>query len=89
MKHATIVGRYAMELFCGLDVGMAICVVDDKGKVALQTTVVTDPDAIKLALRPYLGRHQRVDQEAAVLSQWLYPELPKLGLPAVCPRKAG
>ena len=48
-----------MEFFTGLDVGMdetAICVVDDKGKVVLQTTVVTDPDAIKLALKPYLGR---------------------------------
>jgi len=46
-----------MEFFTGLDVGMdeiAICVVDDKGKVVLQTTVVTDPDAIKLALKPYL-----------------------------------
>jgi predicted NBD/HSP70 family sugar kinase len=36
-----------MEFFSGLDMGMdetAICVVDDKGKVALQVTVVTDPD---------------------------------------------
>ena len=36
-----------MEFFSGLDVGMdetAICVVDDKGKVMLQTTVVTDPE---------------------------------------------
>jgi predicted NBD/HSP70 family sugar kinase len=52
-----------MEFFSGLDVGMdetAICVVDDKGKVVLQTTVVTDPDAIKLALKPYLGRPRRV-----------------------------
>jgi len=52
-----------MEFFSGLDVGMdetAICVVDDKGKVALQTTVVADTDAIKLALKPYLGRLRRV-----------------------------
>src|SRR6266851_4757495 len=36
-------GRRAMEFFTGLDVGMdetAVCVVDDKGKVALETMVV-------------------------------------------------
>jgi transposase len=52
-----------VEFFSGLDVGMdetAICVVDDKGNVVLQTTVVTDPEAIKLALKPYLGRLWRV-----------------------------
>jgi transposase len=76
-----------MEFFSGLDVGMdetAICVVDDKGKVALQTTVVTDPEAIKLALKPYLGRLRRVGHEAGSWSPWLHPELLKLGLPAVC-----
>ncbi|MFZ8263774.1 IS110 family transposase, partial [Staphylococcus aureus] len=42
-----------MEFFCGLDVSMdetAICVVDDKGKVALEMSVVTEPEAIKTAL---------------------------------------
>jgi hypothetical protein len=51
-------GRRAMDFFSGLDVGLdetATCVVDDKGNVLLQTTVVTDPDAIKLPLQPYLG----------------------------------
>jgi transposase len=61
----------------------AICVVDDKGQVALQATVVTDPEAIKLALKPYLGR-RRVGHGAGALSPWLHPELLKLGLPAVC-----
>ena len=76
-----------MEFFSGLDVGMdetAICVVDDKGKVMLETAVVTDPEAIKLALKPYLGRLRRVGHEAGSLSPWLHPELLKLGLPAVC-----
>ena len=70
-------GRRAMEFFSGLDVGMdetAICVVDDKGGVALQTTVVTDPDAIKAALKPYLGRLRRVGHEAGALSPWLHRE---------------
>jgi transposase len=76
-----------MEFFCGLDVGMdetAICVVDDKGKVALEVAVVTDPEAIKAALTPYLGRLRRLGHEAGSLSPWLPPELLKLGLPAVC-----
>ena len=76
-----------MEYFCGLDVGMdetAICVVDDKGNVALEASVVTDPDAIKLALKPYLGRLRRAGHEAGSLSPWLHPELLRLGLPAVC-----
>ena len=76
-----------MEFFCGLDVGMdetAICVVDDKGEVALQVTVLTDPEAIKAALTPHLGRLRRVGHEAGALSPWLHPELLGLGLPAVC-----
>ena len=76
-----------MEYFCGLDVGMdesAICVVDDNGCVVLQTTAVTDPDAIKAALKPYLGRLRRLGHEAGSLSPWLHPALLKRGLPAVC-----
>jgi transposase len=80
-----------MEFFSGLDVGMdegmdetSICVVDDKGKLALEAAVITDPEAIKLALQPYLGRLRRVGHAAGALSPWLHPELLKLGLPAVC-----
>jgi transposase len=46
--------------------------------------VVTDPDAIKLSLKPYLGRLRRVGHEAGSLSPWLHPGLLRLGLPAVC-----
>jgi transposase len=46
--------------------------------------VVTDSDAIKLALKPYLGRLRRVGHEARALSPWPHPEFLKLGLPAVC-----
>ncbi|WP_316196015.1 IS110 family transposase [Bradyrhizobium sp. SZCCHNRI3052] len=76
-----------MEFFCGLDVGMdqtATCVVDDKGEVLLEVAVMTDPDAIKGALSPYLGRLRRVGHEAGALSPWLHGELLRLGLPAIC-----
>lgn len=76
-----------MEFFSGLDVGIertAICVVDDKGEVQMQTEVVTDPDAIAAALKPFLPRLRRAGHEAGSLSPWLQPELAKRGLPAVC-----
>jgi transposase len=76
-----------MEFFSGLDVAMersAICVVDDKGEVQMQTEIVTDPDAIAAALKAFLPRLRRAGHEAASLSPWLQPELAKRGLPAVC-----
>ena len=76
-----------MEFFCGLDVAMdetAICVVDDKGAIHLQATVLSEAEAIRAALKPFLGRLRRVGHEAGSLSPWLHPEMLKLGLPAVC-----
>lgn len=76
-----------MEFFSGLDVSIdetAICVVDDKGAVHLQTAVETDAAAIMKALQPFLPRLRRVGHEAGSLSPWLHPELVALGLPAVC-----
>ena len=76
-----------MEFFSGLDVSMertAICVVDDKGEVQMQTEIVIDPGAIAAALKPFLPRLRRAGHEAGSLSPWLQPELARRGLPAVC-----
>ena len=76
-----------MEFFGGLDVSIdetAVCVVDDKGAVHLQTSVATDAGAIMKVLKPFLPRLRRVGHEAGALSPWLHPELTALGLPAVC-----
>jgi transposase len=76
-----------MEFFSGLDVSIdetAICVVDDKGTVHLQTSVATDPEAIVQVLKPFLPRLRRAGHEAGSLSPWLHPELKALGIPAVC-----
>jgi len=70
-----------------LDVGMeatAICVIDREGKVVLETSVTTDPDAIFEALKPYVARLRRVGHEAGSLSPWLQVELKQRGLPAIC-----
>jgi len=63
---------------------MAICVIDDKGEVQMQTEIVTDLDAIAAAFKPFLPRLRRAGHEAGSLSPWLQPELAKRGLPAVC-----
>ncbi len=50
----------------------------------MQTEVVTDPDALAAALKPFLPRLLRAGHGAGSLSPWLRPELVKRGLPAVC-----
>ena len=63
-----------MEYFAGLDVAMeetAICVIDREGKVMLETSVTSDPDAIFMALKKYAPRLRRVGHEAGSLSPWL------------------
>jgi transposase len=75
-----------MEFFSGPDVSVdktAICVVDDKGAVHLQSSVPTDAEAIMQALKPFLPRLRRVGHEAGSLSPWLHPELKALGIPAL------
>ncbi|MFK0691149.1 IS110 family transposase [Mesorhizobium sp. IMUNJ 23033] len=62
----------------------AVCVVDDHGTVHLETTAVTDPDALFAVLKSFLSRLRRVGHEAGSLSPRLHPELKKLGLPAIC-----
>ena len=50
----------------------------------MQTEIVTDPDAIAAALKPFLPRLRRVGHKAGSLSPWLQPMLVRRGLPAVC-----
>jgi transposase len=76
-----------MEYFAGLDVSMeetSICVVDQEGKLVLETKVATDPDAIFKALRKYVPRLRRAGHEAGSLSPWLQVELKQRGIPAIC-----
>jgi transposase len=76
-----------MEYFAGMDVAMeetSICVLDQDGKVVLETAVATDPDAIFKALKNHIRRLRRVGHEAGSLSPWLQVELKQRGLPAIC-----
>ena len=76
-----------MEYFVGLDVSMedtSICIVDQTGKIVVETTATTDPESIHAALSQYVDRIRRVGHEAGSFSPWLQVELAALGLPAVC-----
>jgi transposase len=76
-----------MEHFAGLDVAMeetSICVIDQDGKVVLETSVATDPDALFNALKAYASKLRRLGHEAGSLSPWLQVELKQRGLPAIC-----
>ena len=59
-----------MEYFAGLDVGVkttAICAVDSTGSAVLETSVATEPEAIRCALEGYADRLRRVGHEAVAL----------------------
>jgi transposase len=59
-------------------------VIDQEGKVMLETSVATDPDAIFAALKNHVRRLRRLGHEAGSLSPWLQVELKQRGLPAIC-----
>lgn len=79
-------GRPLMTTFAGLDVSLkttALCLVDEEGKIVLETEVASEPDAIADALRPYGASLRKVGPEAGALSPWLQTELLARGVPAV------
>ncbi len=76
-----------MTYYVGLDVSVqktAICVIDGKGKVLLETTVASEPEAIMAVLREGKFRGKLIGLEAGPLSQWLYKGLRRAGLSVVC-----
>jgi transposase len=76
-----------MTYYVGLDVSVqktAICVIDGKGKVRLETTAASEPEAIKAVLREGKFRGKLIGLEAGPLSQWLYKGLRRSGLSVVC-----
>ena len=62
----------------------AICVVNSRtGEVVLESSVITDPDAIFGVLAPYAPRLHLVGHEATTWSAWLHRELEARGVPMV------
>lgn len=76
-----------MSLYAGLDISVkttAICVVDGSGRVLLETSVDSAPDAIAERLRECDQPFERIGLEAGPLSQWIYGGLIDSGLAAIC-----
>jgi transposase len=76
-----------MQHYIGLDVSMKqtfICIVSETGNVVFEDDVVTDPNAIYLAIKKTGLEAQLVGLESGSLSHWLVDSLGKLGLPTIC-----
>ncbi len=76
-----------MSLFAGLDISVkttAICVLDNNGKVLLETTVESDPHALAHCLCGFDESFERTGLEVGPLSQWIYAGLVAADLPAIC-----
>jgi transposase len=79
-----------MKYYVGLDVSQrqtAVCIVDEQGKKIAESKVLTLPTDIHgwLATKvPNLSAIVRVGLESGAMSNWLYTDLTKLGLPMIC-----
>jgi transposase len=76
-----------MKHYAGLDVSVkdtSVCVVDESGKVCLETKVPSHPEYLAQALNDPAWSLERVGLEAGPLSQWLFSGLAEAGLPVVC-----
>ena len=76
-----------MSVFAGLDVSLAavaICIVDEQGRVGWQGKVDGTPDAVIAALEPWKGDLVRAGLEAGPSSEWIGGRLIEAGFPTVC-----
>ena len=76
-----------MKCFAGLDVSMkeiAICVVDQDGKILARGTALACAEAVSAWFRQNALSPERILHESGQLALWLQREFTKLGLPAFC-----
>ena len=76
-----------MSHHIGLDVSLktvSICIIDKDGKIAHETCVATDPQAIVEAITQTNLSIEKAALESGGISHWLISELINLGLPVVC-----
>lgn len=73
-------------IYVGLDVSsarVALCVMEMDGTVLRQSSVASDPEAIRTALAPYRENLKIIGLEAGPTTAWLARGLVDLGLPVV------
>ena len=76
-----------MELYVGMDVSLketSLCVVDGKGEIVSEGTVISDPAAIAVFIKEKARGVKRIGLETGPTTTWLWHELRALGLPVIC-----
>jgi transposase len=76
-----------MEHYVGLDVSLkqtSICVVNNTGSIVREGVVDSDPEAIAAFVRLRVPCVVRIGLETGPTTTWLWTELKRLGLPAIC-----
>lgn len=76
-----------MEHYVGLDVSLkqtAVCIVDAAGATIREAMIATDPETIADYIRTNAVNVIRIGFESGAMSTWLWTELDRLGLPAIC-----
>ncbi len=76
-----------MELYVGMDVSLketSICVVDGKGEIVSEGTVISEPAAIAAFIKAKAKQAVRIGLETGPTTTWLWHELRALGLPVIC-----
>jgi transposase len=72
-----------MDYYAGIDVSLecsSVCVVDANGKIARETKVASEPEALIAWFRTLGFDLARIGLEAGPLSQWLYAAMKQAGL---------
>ena len=76
-----------MELYVGMDVSLketSICVVDERGVIVSEGTVMSEPEAMAQFLVDKAPAAARIGLETGPTTTWLWHELQSLGLPVIC-----
>ncbi len=76
-----------MELYVGMDVSLketSICVVDGKGEIVSEGTVISEPAAIAAFIKAKARGAKRIGLETGPTTTWLWHALRALGLPVIC-----
>ena len=76
-----------MKLYVGMDVSLketSLCVVDGKGEIVSEGTVISDPTAIAAFIKGKARNAIRIGLETGPTTTWLWHELRALGLPVIC-----
>src|ERR1700754_3180969 len=72
-----------MDYYSGIDVSLersSVCVVDGSGKIARETKVASEPEALINWFQSLGFDLARIGLEAGPLSQWLYAAMKQAGL---------